>query len=243
LLAWSFVEIDLSAAGSVVERRSNLVPFVVMGGLTAMLLVDVTEPVAIWLLEENHPVELASFVAAMAASIVSFGLLRQAHTTTGLARGFYVLFGGAMFFLAMEEISWGQQFFGFSTPEPWRERNTQAELTLHNYDFVGVGFLEVYPLTFAVGGLVGIALGAANLIPHEIRPPVWIWPWFVVIALHSGLDLFHEFAIPSARLDEVVNHLDEAAEMLVALSALTYVLAKRRTARRATARSTATAGP
>ncbi len=59
---------------------------------------------------------------------------------------------------------------------------------------------------------------------------MWIWPWFVVIAARSGLDLFPEFAIPSTRLDEVVNHLDEAAEMLVALSALTYVLAKRRPA-------------
>lgn len=224
------MEIDLGSDGSVLEHRSNLVPFVVMGGLGALLLVDVTEPVAIWLLAENHPVELASFVAALAASIVSFVLLRQAHLTTGLARGFFVLFGGAMFFLAMEEISWGQQFFGFSTPESWRERNTQDELTLHNYDFIGVSFLEVYPLTFALGGLVGIALGAANLIPDEIRPPVWIWPWFVIIAGHSGLDLFHEFAIPSTRLDDVVNHLDEAAEMLVALSALVFVLAKRRPA-------------
>jgi hypothetical protein len=224
------VEIDLGADGSVVEHRSNLVPFVVMGGLSAMLLVDVSEPVAIWLLEENHPVELVSFLAAVAASIFSFGLLRHAYITTGLARGFFVLFGAAMFFLAMEEISWGQQFFGFSTPEAWRERNTQEELTLHNYNFKGVAFLEVYPLTFAVGGLVGIALGVAKLIPDQIRPPVWIWPWFVVIAGHSGLDLFHEFAIPSTRLDDVVNHLDEAAEMLVALSALTYVLAKRRRA-------------
>ncbi len=230
LLALITVEIDLGADGSIMEHRSNLVPIVVMGVLSMLLLVDVTEPVAIWLLEENHPIELASFLAAMAAAIVSFGLLRQAHITTGLARGFYVLFGAAMFFLAMEEISWGQQFFGFPTPEAWRERNTQDELTLHNYDFKGVSFLEVYPLTFAIGGLIGIALGLANLIPDEVRPPAWIWPWFVVIAGHSGLDLFHEFAIPSARLDEVVNHLDEAAEMLVALSALTYVLAKRRPA-------------
>lgn len=200
-----------------------------MVGLSALLLVDTTESVGAWLLEENHPVELASFAAALAASFVSFSLVRRLDITNRLARAFYAVFGGAMFFLAMEEISWGQQFFGYSTPESWRGRNSQEELTLHNYDFAGVDFLEIYPLTFALGGLIGIALGFKKLIPGEISPPVWMWPWFVVIVGHSGVDLFHEFSVPSTRLDDLVNHLDEAAEMLVALSGLTYVLAKLRT--------------
>ena len=132
-----------------------------------------------------------------------------------------------MFFLAMEEIAWGQQFLDFSTPEGWRDRNTQDELTLHNYDFRGVRFLEVYPLMFAVGGIIGIVLGAIGLVPKVIAPPVWMWPWFVVIALHSGIDLAHEFWVPSQGFDDLINDLDEAAEMLVAFAALTYVLAKR----------------
>lgn len=221
----------LAAYASVATHRSNLFPVVVMAGLSVLLLVGSTESLGIWLLEENHPIELASFAGALAASVVSFDLLRQPFMKSRLARGFYALFGGAMFFLAMEEISWGQQFLGFTTPEPWRERNSQEELTLHNYDFVGVNFLEIYPLMFAVGGLVGIAVGVARLAPEEIRPPVWMWPWFVIIIGHSAVDLFHEFSIPSTRLDDLLNHLDEAAEMLVAFSALTFVLAKRKPAR------------
>ena len=207
---------------------SSILPLAVLGGLSGLLLVDRTESIGVWLLEENHPVELLSSLGALLAAVVSFTVLRRPHVTSGLARGFFVVFGAAMFFLAMEEISWGQQFLDFSTPEPWRARNRQDELTLHNYDFRGVEFLEIYPLTFAIGGLVGVVLGATNVLPQEISPPVWMWPWFGVIAAHSGVDLLHEFVIPSTRLDDLVNDLDEASEMLVAFSALTFVIAKRR---------------
>lgn len=215
------------AGRSAAAHRSNAIPIAVMVGLGGLLLVGWTESLGIWLLEENHPVELASFVGALLASIVSFSMLRQPQVTGRLARGFFLVFGGALFFLAMEEISWGQQFLEFPTPEAWRDRNTQDELTLHNYDFRGVRFLEIYPLMFAVGGIIGIVLGATERVPKVIAPPAWMWPWFVVIALHSGIDLLHEFYAPSQGFDDLVNDLDEAAEMLVAFAALTFVWARR----------------
>jgi hypothetical protein len=35
-------------------------------------------------------------------------------------------------YIAGEEVSWGQQFFRWSTPESWREMNSQHETNLHN---------------------------------------------------------------------------------------------------------------
>ncbi|MBK1883386.1 hypothetical protein JIN85_13250 [Luteolibacter pohnpeiensis] len=42
-----------------------------------------------------------------------------------------VLLLGSIYFLG-EEISWGQHFFGFHTPEGYRELNYQGETNLHN---------------------------------------------------------------------------------------------------------------
>lgn len=36
------------------------------------------------------------------------------------------------FYVFGEEMSWGQKFFGWSTPEKWAELNTQAETNIHN---------------------------------------------------------------------------------------------------------------
>ena len=48
-------------------------------------------------------------------------------------RNVFFLLLGVLFFLAFgEEISWGQRFFGFQTPELLDEINAQGELNIHN---------------------------------------------------------------------------------------------------------------
>ena len=48
---------------------------------------------------------------------------------------FYLLFLCLFLFFFFEEISWGQRIFGFSTPEPLEEMNTQDETNIHNIGF------------------------------------------------------------------------------------------------------------
>lgn len=45
---------------------------------------------------------------------------------------FYILFLGLFLFFFFEEISWGQRFFGYSTPETLRDVNVQDEANVHN---------------------------------------------------------------------------------------------------------------
>jgi len=47
-------------------------------------------------------------------------------------RIFYILFAVFFLFLFLEEISWGQRLFGFSTPEGLKEVNLQRETNIHN---------------------------------------------------------------------------------------------------------------
>lgn len=54
----------------------------------------------------------------------------------------YLIFSLGLFFVAMEEISWGQRIFGFSTPESIQQKNVQGEITLHNIDVFHNNFLH-----------------------------------------------------------------------------------------------------
>lgn len=50
----------------------------------------------------------------------------------------YLLIGLGLFFGFGEEISWGQRFFGFDTPEELKTINDQSEFNLHNLKFDGI---------------------------------------------------------------------------------------------------------
>ena len=59
--------------------------------------------------------------------------------------------GTVLFFIAGEEISWGQRIFGYMTPDWVAERNIQKEFNLHN---LGVLFGSLYlSLTYGVQSL------------------------------------------------------------------------------------------
>ncbi len=201
-----------------------LLPFGIMFVLVLLLLVPSTHKFAVWLLGENHPIEMLTSIIAFWATIEGIRLFKllQKHQPI-VVSGFIVLFTFMMFLLAMEEISWGQQLFGFETPEFWRTRNSQQELTLHNYNFVGVDYLVIYLLLFAIGGLIGMTLRIKSTVPWVICPSSNLWPWFLIVLIHSAIDLSHEFYILSPAFDELVNHLDEASEFIVACCGMLYL--------------------
>ena len=204
-------------------------PVLILALLALLLWLPASNRFGQWLLDENRPVELLTFAIALWAAFKGFKLVqKQSRKRNRLGMLFYLLFALFFFFFAMEEISWGQQLLGFSTPEFWRVRNAQDELTLHNYDFAGAVYLEAYPFAAGVIGLIGVWASWMNKLPDTISPPLILFPWFAAIALHSGIDLFHEFYIFSPAFDELINHLDEAAEMMVAIAGLLYVHFKAR---------------
>ena len=81
------------------------------------------------LLAEDGPVEYLQALLLITAMFFFLKItLSERHPTRALA----FLLTIASFFLAGEEVSWGQRIFGLSTPAVVKEMNTQGELTLHN---------------------------------------------------------------------------------------------------------------
>jgi hypothetical protein len=83
---------------------------------------------------------LFEYLTALAFGIAAFFMLRAAWAAGGDRDGrfprrvrlLFVLAALGFFVIGMEEISWGQRIFGWSTPEAVKDTNVQDETNLHN---------------------------------------------------------------------------------------------------------------
>lgn len=89
---------------------------------------------------------------------------------------------GALYF-AGEEISWGQHFFGWQTPESWAGLNRQAETNLHNVN----SLFNQLPRTLLTAAAIvgGVAAPIVNTLRRFEYPAGsvgwWLWPTYVCI--------------------------------------------------------------
>lgn len=127
---------------------------------------------------EGNPHEIAQFIIILASALIFARILLYTRKNEHIGIALWV--GAAMicsFYVAFEEISWGQSFFDWSTPDYWRELNGQNETNLHNTS----RFLNQIPryglmASIAVGGLFipFIRLMKLNILPEKfstIYPP------------------------------------------------------------------------
>lgn len=188
-----------------------------------LLILPLTRDLAIWALEENRPIEILSFLFAIAGGILGLILvwqlsLQKKGTVPIL---FYLFFALGFLFLGAEEVAWGQWFIGFETPSAIKDINTQGELTLHNLE-IWKDRLEIFPLSFGIAGLIGIKVQQFRAW-SKIAAPYVLLSWFLIITLVSAIDLFQDFVVINEQFDYLINYLDEVVEMLVAVSGFIYI--------------------
>jgi hypothetical protein len=204
-----------------------LVPVVSLPAFILALVFRPTQYAAAWLMRENHPIELGTFVLLLLAAGGALRLARRTrrHGAPALVWGFYGVFAAGMFLAAMEEVAWGQWLFRFPTPEVVKTLNVQGELTLHNLRGVS-GKTEFARLAFGLGGLAGIVLAQVEGL-HAIAAPAYLWPWFVMVAVHAGLDAYADLVTLSPWFEALLNPSSELVELLIGVSAYLYVRAHR----------------
>lgn len=180
-------------------------------------------------LHVEHPARLAALCRE--DGILEYGqslfyLLASLCFVVGLARlrfrniwywGYAILF----FFLAGEEISWGQRILDIQTPDVLMEANEQKELTLHNIKGIhgsirALGLLVVLTIAFVIPAAERWVSPARALIRRWRHPvfPMWAGA-LVVIAILFML-------IP--RLVQAQNYfeMDEVGESFLAVSMLIF---------------------
>ena len=142
--------------------------------------------------KENQPVELITFIFLLVSSLFGFllfyKLLRAGNKIISV---FYFVFALGLLFVAMEEISWGQWFFKFHTPQYFRGINRQTEFNLHNIQSVNL-FFEVLRVLFGIGGLVSIVLIRVRSFKY-LSSPIALLSWFLLIMFYASIDLYNRF--------------------------------------------------
>lgn len=77
--------------------------------------------------------EVLHFALPLVAGVMCLALLFHASVRANrFIKVMTILFAVACIYIAGEEHSWGQHFFGWSTPDAWSAINRQQETNLHN---------------------------------------------------------------------------------------------------------------
>lgn len=137
---------------------------------------------------------------------------------------------GCIYYLG-EEMSWGQHYFGWATPETWSLVNDQQETNIHNTNPI---FDQVPRAILSTAALLGgVIVPLFNLIRRNgfdlSSINYWIWPTYVCIpsALLSLLVSWHEklYGLFNIQIPEAINiRAGETKECLLALFIMIYVL-------------------
>lgn len=114
---------------------------------------------------ENGPHEIIQALIALAGFIFSTYVLLSGKLKKVLLKIWYFLASLGCFYVAGEEVSWGQHLLDWSTPEFWSEVNDQQETNLHNTS----SWLDQKPRLIL---LVGIIFG--TLIYPFLKVKNWL---------------------------------------------------------------------
>jgi hypothetical protein len=201
-------------------------PFVIAFVYSALLTYKPTRMFAIKMTDENYPVELGTFLLLMAGGVYGLRMAIKARRggLHGLWFTFYVTFSIFLLLTGMEEISWGQWFFHFQTPEAISRINTQHEFTLHNLNGIG-GHTVWLRLAFGVGGFIGMALGADVFLGafRDVIVPRRLWAWFFVITVFALGDQVTDYVGVNSPVAALFTVMAEIVELLIAAVGCLYL--------------------
>lgn len=118
-------------------------------------------------LSEGGPWETAQACLMAAGFVLAVLILKEIpKSAPKYLYGWVALAAIACFYVAGEEVSWGQHLFGWATPEFWAEVNDQQETNLHNTS----SWLDQKPrLVLEIGVLTG---GLIFPLLYKYKPSV-----------------------------------------------------------------------
>jgi hypothetical protein len=179
------------------------------------------------LVTEDGPAEYLTAIAFM----ISFGIgCFAAKLLFEAGRRYLAIYFALLsifcLFVGLEEISYGQRIFGFSTPDSIAQHNRQDEFNVHNIDMLGTLIFGIGPITVGLFGVLGIVLNLISRsargqwihVAHLLVPPWFLSSWFAPLALFT---IYYRFYWSAGSLVEWRDQ--ELAEALLALGFLGFL--------------------
>lgn len=161
-------------------------------------------------------------VVAIGFCISSIISVNKLGPSGSLRTWLFMLLLGATYF-ALEELSYGQHMFGWSTAETWKELNNQGETNLHN---VHALFDQLPRLLLTLGILIGGVIMPLYRYFRKIKLEesnrlYWQWPTLDCITV--GLLVIFIRPILTV-IDTKIINTGEMKENLIALFILLYCI-------------------
>ena len=124
------------------------------------------------------------YLIAAIIAIINFLILNKVQAT-GSNKFSLLAFTSFCFFISMEEISWGQNIFGFNTPESIKNINFQDQITFHNlnplqneFSLFGMPFSILHIFFITLGLILGLSFPLRNRKRVKFFIP-FIPPWYL----------------------------------------------------------------
>ena len=171
--------------------------------------------------------EFTQFAVLVAGFFISLALFRfRIVRTHKLLAAAAIIFALTCLFIAGEEMSWGQHFFNWSTPEYWAAINRQDETNLHN---VSPWFNQRPRLVLEIGIFVGAIVlplwqPAKGPFTHPLLalfiPPVAALPVGLTYLVFKAVDQVTK----SGHYMWLLGRPNEAVELAMYLFILYYLI-------------------
>jgi hypothetical protein len=190
----------------------------------------------IWLIREDGIVEYGTAICYFAAFTVAFSVAKSLYKSRNILYAFlwFILFLG-LFYIAMEEISWGQRILHIRTPEMFANINYKKEMNTHNTKWFPL--YQLYVVAGFYGSFIRLLIpGKLKQLYHEkvnlIAPPYFLFfyffPAFVVYSYYAFVYPFETSLFGAHFLrDRFINMRDplqEPSELLLSMGFLLFVL-------------------
>lgn len=185
-----------------------------IGQLSFELMLD-PQTILYWH-RESGPHEIIQFLLVLASCVLFAKTLVKGRKTINIwLKAWLGIAAICCFYIAFEEISWGQSFFHWDTPESWQEINNQNETNLHNSSRL-LNHIPRYGLMIGilVGGIIIPTLLRLKptLLPKKISiiyPPINFLPLglitIYIIVMHKMSKMFFETKLfeRSSEIEEI----------------------------------------
>ncbi len=151
---------------------------VALGIFIALLALLWPSSIRVWFAGALGLLENLQVLALAAALFVAVkALMSPLFRSSRFKAAWLGMFALGLIYILGEEISWGQHYFGWGTPEWYQAINDQQETNLHNTS----DWLDQKPraiLEFAIyfSGLVYPLLAHYGRLGWLARLPAWVWP-------------------------------------------------------------------
>jgi hypothetical protein len=218
---------DAAARWGVAARTAETIWVVPFVGAAIVAATRVRFSLFMWITGEDSLLEWTQVIAYLTASVAAVLVAsRLGREGRWISAALFALFAIGAFFVAGEEISWGQRLFGIETAPAFREANEQGENTIHNLFALSTAF-SVMNLLLGAYGSVGTWLlaprAASGDLGRELEifvGPVFLTSWFLLSSLDESAHLVLEPLLG----DFTILRFSEWPETCLAVAVAAFVL-------------------